>query len=977
MLSSEVPSHDKIIRTLLDDMDRLSEDEHAALSDTMELTTSRRPLDEIAVDIGVLTRDEQDDLVRECKIRRLDALRHRLAGARIGSFQIIEEIGHGGMGVVFRARQESPMFTRDVALKVQLASGDEVAERGDEFIGEVKALAELSHPSLVSIFDSGIDGAVYWFAMELVDGRSLAEVPEAQEMPIERRVEIVRDIARALEYLHRRGVVHRDVKPANIMIDGDGRARLLDFGLAQFSADPRKRAIQAGTPLYVAPEVILPTGAFGPIGPATDVFALGVVLFELVVGQPPHSPNDGIEALFERVLTGDPVLPRRRDRGLGALERITRRALSRRSSDRFPNGGEFADALDRFLRKRRQRARRLISLLLVFIALAAGVIAKEMLDRRSEEHERELATRVAPLIERARTVSTELPDSLPELASSSISETTELDELIARTRIGDEEAEARLDARVREIWSERIERAAALATAAGERASRALARSFSPDDIHELLERTQDVARSRAPVRESFERIVAALRSFERLEDVAETRAVEAEARRRLDVARMAAENARAPALAARRELDEAADLRWPDELRSRLDAVERTVAAAETAISAERYDDARVGFEEARKFAAELLQSARTAFWTDLDQLHATLLERRQALEKAETSLSVELLAADGPALHDALGRAEVSWRAQRASISRESLDLFDRAFLDLRTRSELEMDAAMSARVRAEEAAEVGPILAELRDEMIAAREAHRRGEAAHARRAYREATTQFAAAATGYSAVRETTLRRTRSMVWIDGGTVRGRSVPGFWIDRTEVSVARFAAVLGHRGPGTRSEWPLDWERQRAADRSLPVTGVSLATASAHARARAAALPTREEWELAARRGSDGRLRRFPWGDEFEPHRANGSGVDDGFAGLAPVESLFDGASASGVLHMSGNAAEWTIDAEDSRRAWILGGSWETGEPAWLACDEGIAVSLEHDTVTAEAWQRLVGFRCVVRPLEENAR
>jgi serine/threonine protein kinase len=268
-----------------------------ALGETSRAGDGRRPLDEVAIASGFISPEERDRVLRGYVRRRVEEIREKLLGAQVGSYHVLEEIQAGGMGIVFKARQESPMFTREVALKFMLPAGDSNLEERERFISEVKGLAGLSHPNLVPIFDSGIEGDIYYFSMELIDGSSLADLLEEESLPLERKVEIARDVARALAFLHENRVIHRDVKPGNIMVDRNGAARLLDFGIAQFSADPRRRVIQAGTPHYMAPEVVDPTGAFGPIGPGTDIYALGAVLYRLLVGREVSDGEGGVSAV--------------------------------------------------------------------------------------------------------------------------------------------------------------------------------------------------------------------------------------------------------------------------------------------------------------------------------------------------------------------------------------------------------------------------------------------------------------------------------------------------------------------------------------------------------------------------------------------------------------------------------------------------------------------------------------------------------
>ena len=341
--------HEEILRDML----------LASREDLWELprgTTPLESLDDVAHESGRLTLDERDAVYRQFLRQRVEELKSRLLGSSFGSYHIVEVIAAGGMGIVFKARQESPMFTRDVAMKFMISGTSTTEEDRERFISEVKGLAGLSHPSLVSIFDSGIKDHLYYFTMELIDGASLRELVREDRLGVLRKVEIVRDVALALTFLHESGVVHRDVKPGNIMVDREGVTKLLDFGIAQFSADARKRGIQAGTLHYMAPEIIDPSGQFGSIGPGVDIYALGAVLYYLLYGVEVFSSSTTSKEILECTVKEPPRFPRDRKRRVSpALERILRKALSKHVDRRQPSASSLAEDLDRYLIRRRSR----------------------------------------------------------------------------------------------------------------------------------------------------------------------------------------------------------------------------------------------------------------------------------------------------------------------------------------------------------------------------------------------------------------------------------------------------------------------------------------------------------------------------------------------------------------------------------------------------------------------------------------------
>ena len=215
---------------------------------------------------------------------RMIADRYRLEGL----------LGRGGSAEVWRCRDEA--LDRLVALKLVTASGGEDAGRvGDE----ARLLARLSHPGLVPVYDAGTDDAGRpWVVMELVEGETLAEAIRRGAMPPERVADVGARLADALAYVHDQGLVHRDVKPANVLLGGDGRVRLTDFGIARLvdAAKVTATGLTVGTASYLSPEQV--TGS--PVGPATDVYALGLVLLECLTGEREY-PGSAVEVALARL----------------------------------------------------------------------------------------------------------------------------------------------------------------------------------------------------------------------------------------------------------------------------------------------------------------------------------------------------------------------------------------------------------------------------------------------------------------------------------------------------------------------------------------------------------------------------------------------------------------------------------------------------------------------------------------------------
>ncbi len=217
---------------------------------------------------------------------------------RVGPYQVLGELGRGGMGVVLRgvrvSRGEEPAGApagREVAIKV-LRDPLATVEEQLRFRRELDLLGNLEHPGIARLLDAGVEGDAVWYAMERAPGAPLAQVIAREgALPWRRVAALGRDIARALAHVHARGIVHRDVKPGNLVVGPDGAPRLIDFGLARRPADRAltRASWVVGTPLYLAPEVLEEEA----VSPACDVFGLGVTLLEALAGRHPFADRPG------------------------------------------------------------------------------------------------------------------------------------------------------------------------------------------------------------------------------------------------------------------------------------------------------------------------------------------------------------------------------------------------------------------------------------------------------------------------------------------------------------------------------------------------------------------------------------------------------------------------------------------------------------------------------------------------------------
>ena len=265
-------------------------------------------------------------------------------GSTFGTYQIIEQIGRGGMASVFKAYESS--LDRYIALKVlppEFLHDETFAAR---FQREAKVVAKLEHPNIIPIFSFGIEGGTPWMAMRLISGGSLSAVLNKGPFGLERSVAVIRAVADALSYAHAEGVVHRDVKPQNILLDQQGRVYLADFGIARMvegGAAITRTGLVSGTPQYMAPEQA--TG--NALDHRMDIYALGIVAYEMFTGSTPFSADTPVAVLIKHVSAPIPIPPKEDvpEELLGPLIR----SLAKNPDERWQTADDFASAIERGL----------------------------------------------------------------------------------------------------------------------------------------------------------------------------------------------------------------------------------------------------------------------------------------------------------------------------------------------------------------------------------------------------------------------------------------------------------------------------------------------------------------------------------------------------------------------------------------------------------------------------------------------------
>jgi len=303
---------------------------------------------QLALDSGEPELDSLDEVFSEVEVRDTDW--------RLGNYQILEEIGRGGMGVIYRARQKHSQ--RIVALKRVLGYHGDSHETLVRFRREAEAAARLDHPNILPIYEVGVNDGLPFFSMKYATGGSLLGLKATLRDDPRRVVMLVTKIARAIAYAHDNGVVHRDLKPGNILLDSRGEPLVSDFGLAKWlevDSDVTRTLTVFGTPGFIAPEQA--SGKQQNLTLAADIYSLGAILFDLFTGRPPFLGTHALAVIKQAEDKPAPklrtILPKL-DRD---LETICARCLEREPSARYQTAADLADDLERWSENRPIRAR--------------------------------------------------------------------------------------------------------------------------------------------------------------------------------------------------------------------------------------------------------------------------------------------------------------------------------------------------------------------------------------------------------------------------------------------------------------------------------------------------------------------------------------------------------------------------------------------------------------------------------------------
>src|ERR1039458_7766572 len=266
---------------------------------------------------------------------------------KTGRYQIVRELGRGSMGVVYQGYD--PLIGRTVAIKTMLPEGlspDEFLEYKKRFKVEAMAAGVLAHPNIITVYDYGEDDGVLYLAMEYLEGKSLEKIVQEQGvLPIETILPIYDQICNALDHAHNNKIVHRDIKPANIMILNNGLVKVTDFGIAKMMAMGMTQVGQIlGTPNYMSPEQVKGRHIDG----RSDIFSLGVILYELVTGEKPFG-GQNITTLIYNIMHENPIPPRELDASIhSGLSFVISKALAKNVDERYQTCRELAEDLKNY-----------------------------------------------------------------------------------------------------------------------------------------------------------------------------------------------------------------------------------------------------------------------------------------------------------------------------------------------------------------------------------------------------------------------------------------------------------------------------------------------------------------------------------------------------------------------------------------------------------------------------------------------------
>jgi serine/threonine protein kinase len=278
---------------------------------------------------------------------------NNLAGKTLGQYQVIEQVAKGGMATVFRARQLN--LARDVAIKVLPPTLMQDGSFLERFYREVEVVAGLQHPHILPVYDFGEFEGIPYIVMAYMSGGTLSDIISQGPMDLNEAEVVVRQMAGALDYAHSKGIIHRDFKPGNVLLDERGNTYLADFGLARITASDSQitGTGMLGTPTYMAPELAMNN----TLTPAVDIYAFGVTLFQMLSGRVPFEANTPLGVLMLHANDPVPTLQEIRPEIHTAVQWVVERSMAKLPADRYANADEMAKAFAQAIKSETQEAR--------------------------------------------------------------------------------------------------------------------------------------------------------------------------------------------------------------------------------------------------------------------------------------------------------------------------------------------------------------------------------------------------------------------------------------------------------------------------------------------------------------------------------------------------------------------------------------------------------------------------------------------
>ena len=264
---------------------------------------------------------------------------------RIGRYDITAELGKGAMGVVYKATD--PNIGRTVAIKTTRLDthGLDAQDLLRRFKNEARSAGTLSHPNIVTIYDAGEQEGIFYIAMEYIEGQTLHDLlSQHRSLPVEKVIEIVRQVCAGLDYAHAHGVIHRDIKPANIMLAAHGVVKVMDFGIAKTGGTMTATGQVLGTPNYMSPEQVKGKTIDG----RSDLFGVGVLLYEMLTGEKPFD-GQNITTIIYKIVSENPIPPRELDVTIHpGLSAVVTKALAKAPDDRYQTGAALVADLENY-----------------------------------------------------------------------------------------------------------------------------------------------------------------------------------------------------------------------------------------------------------------------------------------------------------------------------------------------------------------------------------------------------------------------------------------------------------------------------------------------------------------------------------------------------------------------------------------------------------------------------------------------------